>query len=86
MSDDFTKSNYEIKDIDNYINNVETGYNKEIGHIDINNDGTIVVYDLEGNEIQVSDGNTFIHICPKNANVTIEGIEEAVVTDTTSEI
>ncbi len=28
--------------------------------------------DLEGNEIKVNDGNTFIHICPKDANVKIE--------------
>ena len=36
-----------------------------------------VYKDLEGNEIEVNDGNTFIHICPKNANVVIEpGIQE----------
>ena len=28
--------------------------------------------DLEGNEIKVNDGNTFVNICPKNADVTIE--------------
>jgi len=28
--------------------------------------------DLEGNEIKVNDGNTFVQICPINANVTIE--------------
>ena len=28
--------------------------------------------DLDGNTIEVSDGNTFIHICPKDANVVIE--------------
>lgn len=28
--------------------------------------------DLDGNEIYVNDGNTFIQICPLNANVTIE--------------
>ena len=32
--------------------------------------------DLEGNEIKVNDGNTWVQICPKNANVQIEGIEE----------
>lgn len=31
--------------------------------------------DLEGNEINVNDGNTWINICPTNANVEIEGIE-----------
>ena len=28
--------------------------------------------DLEGNEIEVNDGNTFIHICPTKADVVIE--------------
>mgnify|MGYP003375506634 FL=1 len=28
--------------------------------------------DLEGNEIEVNDGNTFVQICPINANVVIE--------------
>lgn len=28
--------------------------------------------DLEGNEIAVNDGNTFVQICPLNANVTIK--------------
>lgn len=28
--------------------------------------------DLEGNEIEVNDGNTFVQICPLNANVTIK--------------
>lgn len=32
--------------------------------------------DLEGNEINVNDGNTWISICPINAKVQIEGIEE----------
>lgn len=31
--------------------------------------------DLEGNEIDVNDGNTWINICPKNAKVEIEGQE-----------
>lgn len=30
-----------------------------------------VYKDLEGNEINVNDGNTFIHICPQNAKVEI---------------
>ena len=35
--------------------------------------GAKTVYkDLEGNEIDVNDGNTFIQICPINANVKIE--------------
>ena len=29
--------------------------------------------DLKGNIIEVNDGNTFINICPTNANVKIEG-------------
>ncbi len=32
--------------------------------------------DLEGNVINVNDGNTFIQICPKTAKIQIEGIEE----------
>ena len=31
-----------------------------------------VYKDLQGNIIDVNDGNTFIHICPKNADVKIE--------------
>ncbi len=39
-----------------------------------------VYKDLNGNEINVNDGNTFIHICPKEANVVIEpGVQENVV-------
>lgn len=29
--------------------------------------------DLQGNEIKVNDGNTWINICPKNAKIEIEG-------------
>ena len=36
--------------------------------------------DLEGNEINVNDGNTYIQICPIDSKVTIEGNEE-VTTD-----
>jgi len=36
-----------------------------------------VYKDLEGNEIQVSDGNTYISICPIEAKVIIEEPEEA---------
>ncbi len=32
--------------------------------------------DLEGNEIKVNDGNTWINICPINAKVEIEGQED----------
>jgi len=28
--------------------------------------------DLEGNEIEVNDGNTFINICPTDAKIVIE--------------
>lgn len=34
-----------------------------------------VYKDLSGNEINVNDGNTYVQICPINAKVTIEGIE-----------
>ena len=35
-----------------------------------------VYKDENGNEIDVNDGNTFIQICPINANVTIEALSE----------
>lgn len=31
--------------------------------------------DLQGNEIEVNDGNTWVNICPVDANVVIEGAE-----------
>lgn len=34
--------------------------------------------DLDGNEIKVNDGNTWVNICPIDANVTFTGIEEEV--------
>lgn len=37
--------------------------------------------DLKGNEIEVNDGNTWINICPKDADVTIEG---SAITETTN--
>lgn len=36
-------------------------------------DEQTIYKDLEGNEIEVNDGNTFVNICPANAEVTIEG-------------
>jgi len=41
-------------------------------------DEKTVYKDLQGNEIKVNDGNTFVNICPINAKVQIEGNEEAV--------
>ena len=35
-------------------------------------DEQTVYQDLEGNEIQVNDGNTFVNICPVSAKVIIE--------------
>ena len=35
-------------------------------------DSQTVYQDLEGNEIKVNDGNTFIHICPTNSYIEIE--------------
>ena len=31
--------------------------------------------DLNGNEINVNDGNTYVQICPIDSNVTIEADE-----------
>lgn len=44
-----------------------------------------VYKDLEGNEIQVNDGNTFFAICPIGANVTFEP-GEVVETDVTNTV
>ena len=40
--------------------------------------------DLNGNEIEVNDGNTWVHICPKNAEVEITGNENQEEINTTS--
>ncbi len=39
----------------------------------ISRTGQTTYTDLEGNEIDINDGNTFVEICPINANVKIEG-------------
>ena len=39
-------------------------------------EGKTIYQDMEGNEIQVNDGNTFVNICPIDAEVVIEGAEE----------
>ena len=38
--------------------------------------------DLQGNEIKVNDGNTWINICPTSAKILIEGSEETKVQNT----
>ena len=43
-----------------------------------------IYQDMNGNEIQVNDGNTFVNICPTNAEVEIEGAED--ITGTTNTI
>ena len=40
-----------------------------------------VYKDLDGNEIDVNDGNTFIQICPINANVKIEGANSTDISE-----
>ena len=40
--------------------------------------------DLKGNEIEVNDGNTWINICPKDADVQIEGPVATEDTNTTN--
>ena len=45
-------------------------------------DEQTVYQTLDGNEIEVNDGNTFVNICPISANVTIEGLEETQTTNT----
>lgn len=39
-------------------------------------DEKTIYKDLQGNEINVNDGNTFVNICPTNPKVQIEGNEE----------
>lgn len=42
--------------------------------IKTNRDEQTKYQDLEGNQIKVNDGNTFVHICPTDAKVTLGGI------------
>ena len=39
-------------------------------------DEQTIYQDLQGNEIKVNDGNTWVNICPKDAKIVIEGTEE----------
>ena len=48
-------------------------------------DEKTIYQDMNGNEIEVNDGNTFVHICPTDADVEIEGTEETTATNTISE-
>ena len=48
-------------------------------------DEKTIYQDMNGNEIEVNDGNTFVHICPTDADVTIDGPEETTATNTVSE-
>ena len=41
-------------------------------------DEKTIYQDLEGNEIKVNDGNTFVNICPTTAEIEIEAPEEPV--------
>ena len=43
-----------------------------------------VYEDLNGNEIDVNDGNTWIHICPTNADLEIVGDTTVEQTNTSS--
>ena len=47
-------------------------------------DEKTIYQDMNGKEIQVNDGNTFVNICPTKADVKIEGIEQ--VTETTNTV
>ena len=37
---------------------------------------------MNGNEININDGNTFVNICPTDAAVEIEGTEDTTSTNT----
>ena len=44
-----------------------------------------VYKDLEGNEIKVNDGNTYVQICPINAKVVIEGPQDLVSVESSND-
>ena len=46
-------------------------------------DEKTIYQDMNGNEIQVNDGNTFVNICPTSADVEIEGTEDIIETTNT---
>ena len=46
-------------------------------------DEKTIYQDMNGNEIEVNDGNTFVNICPTNADVEIQGTEEVPQTTNT---
>ena len=46
-------------------------------------DQKTIYQDMSGNPIQVNDGNTFVNICPIDADVEIEGTEETTTTTNT---
>ena len=48
-------------------------------------DEKTIYQDMNGNEIEVNDGNTFVNICPESAGVTIEGLEETSTSGNTVE-
>ena len=61
---------------------ITNGKSIEITCIKSTRTSQTVYKDLNGNEIEVNDGNTFIHICPKNADVKIEpGVQTNMETE-----
>ena len=84
--------NYTLNDVENKgrqgLNNIgefkgyyiTNGKAIEITCIKSSRASQTVYKDLNGNEIEVNDGNTFIHICPTNANVVFDpGVIESDV-------
>lgn len=49
-------------------------------------DSKTIYQDLQGNVIKVNDGNTFVNICPTDAEVTIEGTDLVTNTETTNTV
>ena len=49
-------------------------------------DEKTVYQDLNGNILDINDGNTFVNICPPDANVEIVApeVQETVTTNTTN--
>ena len=52
------------------INNLDNLHKETLKYV--SRTSQTIYKDLNGNEIEVNDGNTFFNICPINSNVTFE--------------
>ena len=82
MSDSENKGRQGLKNIgtfDGYY--ITNGKAIKIQCIKNARDEKTIYQDMNGNEINVNDGNTFVNICPVNADVEIEETEETTSTN-----